>query len=245
VAGACGIAEPTKYAAPRRQAAGSNNWRSLGGLSPRLLPGASVRMAPPAPLVLRSPSGLRHNSFEGAENKNWQFVTTGYWMSRILSVANKLLSLRGAIEITDERGDLAYRAAGSFSLLSPTWRIYRGDVEVGSVRKKIFTFAPTWELHGELGAFKIKRKILSFVRRYYAVGGAADGAVVSGNFLDLRFDVSHSGQTLAKARGRLLTIRDRHEVEVIGEPELFVVFAMLVLQIDRRTRKRKAASHDD
>lgn len=166
-------------------------------------------------------------------------------MSRILSVANKLLSLRGAVEITDAEGRLAYRAAGSFALLSPTWRIYRENVEVGSVRKRIFAFAPTWDFKGELGTFKVKRKVFSFVRRYYAVGGAAHGASVTGNLFDLRFNVSREGRTLAKATGRILTIRDRHQVEVLGEPELFVVFAMLVLQIDRRDRRRKEAFNED
>lgn len=53
------------------------------------------------------------------------------------------------------------------------------------------------------------------------------------------FRVSRRGATLAKARGRLITMRDRHDVEIHGGPELFVVFAMLVLQMDRRDERRK------
>ena len=45
--------------------------------------------------------------------------------------------------------------------------------------------------------------------------------------------------------GRLLSLRDRHGVEVLGEPELFVVFAMLVLQIDRREEAREVAFNND
>ena len=159
-------------------------------------------------------------------------------MSRVLSVANKLLSIRGAIDITDGDGNLAYHGKGQFAALSPTWRIYRGDNQVGSIRRRIFSWIPTWDIAGELGAFKIKRKRFAFTRQYYAVGGPADGATVTGNLWDLKFQVECAGHTLAKARGRLLTMRDRHDVEVYGQPELFVVFALLVLQMERRDERR-------
>jgi len=160
-------------------------------------------------------------------------------MSRILSVANKLLSIRGAIDITDGDGNLAYRGKGQFAAFSPTWRIYRGDNQVGTIRRKILAWVPTWDISGELGAFKIKRKWFSFTRQYYAVGGPADGATVTGNLWDLKFHVARAGETLAKAKGRILTMRDRHDVEVFGQPELFVVFAVLVLQMERRDERRK------
>jgi len=166
-------------------------------------------------------------------------------MSTILSVTNQLFSLQGGINITDEQGALAYRAEGSFSLFSPTWRIYRGDNLVGSIRKRIFALFSTWDIQGELGAFKIKRTLFSFRRQYYAVGGPVDGAIVTGNLFDLRFNVSHAGDTLAKAGGRLLTIRDRHDVEILGDQELFVVFAMVVLQLDRRDEKQRAEADED
>lgn len=160
-------------------------------------------------------------------------------MSRILSVANKLLSIRGAIDITDGEGNLAYRGKGQFALISPKWRIYRADSLVGTVRRRILAWAPTWDISGELGAFTIKRKRLSLTRQYYAVGGPAHGATMTGNLWDFKFHVSRAGETLAKARGRLLTMRDRHDVEVFAQPELFVVFAMLVLQMERRDERRK------
>jgi len=160
-------------------------------------------------------------------------------MSRILSVANKLLSIRGAIDITDGDGRLAYRGKGQFAFFSPKWRIYRGDSQVGTIRRRILAWAPTWDISGELGAFAIKRKRLAFTRQYYAVGGPAHGATETGNLWDYKLHVARAGETLAKARGRLLTMRDRHDVEVFSQPELFVVFAMLVLQMERRDERRE------
>ncbi|MGF6604763.1 uncharacterized protein YxjI, partial [Paraburkholderia sp. GAS448] len=136
-------------------------------------------------------------------------------------------------------GNPAYRGKGQFALFSPTWRIYRGDSQVGTIRRRILAWAPTWDISGELGTFRIKRKRLALTRQYYAVGGPAHGATVTGNLWDFKFRVARAGETLAKARGRLLTMRDRHDVEVFGQPELFVVFAMLVLQMERRDERRK------
>ncbi|WP_176043010.1 hypothetical protein [Burkholderia stabilis] len=160
-------------------------------------------------------------------------------MERVLSVANKLLSVRGAIDITDGEGRLAYRGQGQFAAFSPTWRVYRGDDQVGTIRRRLLSWAPTWDVKGELGAFQIKRKLLSFTRQYYAVGGPGAGAIVTGNLWGFKFQVTRRGATLAKARGRLITMRDRHDVEIYSGPELFVVFAMLVLQMDRRDERRK------
>lgn len=84
----------------------------------------------------------------------------------------------------------------------------------------------------------IKRKRFAFTRQYYAIGGPADGATISGNLWDLKFHVARAGETLARARGRILSMRDRHDVEVFGQPELFVVFVVLVLQMERRDDRR-------
>lgn len=160
-------------------------------------------------------------------------------MSTVLSVANKLMSIRGTIDIIGGDGNLAYRGnRGRLAVFSPMWRIYRGDNQVGTVRRKIFAWAPTWDISGELGTFKIKRRLFAFTRQYYAVGGPADGATVAGNLWDLNFQVARAGETLARAKVRLLTMRDRHDVEVFGQPELFVVFAVLVVQMERRDERR-------
>lgn len=161
-------------------------------------------------------------------------------MPRILCVANKLLSIRDAIDITDGEGNPAYRGKGQLVfLLSSKWQIYCGDSHVGSIRRRILAWAPTWDISGELGTFAIKRRRFALTRKYYAVGGPAHGATVTGNLWDRKFRVAREGETLAKATGRVLAMRDRHIVEVLGQPELFVVFAMLVLQMDRRDERRK------
>lgn len=158
-------------------------------------------------------------------------------MTTTLSIANKLMSLRGQIDITDETGAIVYRARGEFSLTSPTWRLYAGEETNGTplatIRRRMLTWVPTWDIKDASGDFQIKRKVFSWTRTYRAVGGAYDGAVIKGNVWDLEFTVTRDDQVLATAAGKMLSLRDRHRVEIHGEAERFVVLAMLVLQVSR------------
>jgi uncharacterized protein YxjI len=154
-------------------------------------------------------------------------------MTRLLSIANKLLSLRGRMEITDDQGNPAYDAKGEIAFL-PTWRIEGGGREVARVRKKLFAWVATWVVEGDLGEFAVKRKYFSWSRQFYVVGGALDGATIKGNLFDLRFEVRVGDALIAKATDRIFTLRDRQDIEVLGEPELFVVIAMVILHLDKR-----------
>ena len=165
---------------------------------------------------------------------------------RTLTVANKLLSLRGEIRIDDGGGDPAYVAKGQFAFF-PTWRVYRSGAEVARIRRKIFAIRPTWLVNTDAGDFQIRRKPLAFRRRYYAVGGAHDGATLTGNIFDLSFQVQLGDRSLARASGRILTLRDTHSVQVLtasAEDELFVVTAMLVLQLERRDEASQRRDED-
>lgn len=163
---------------------------------------------------------------------------------RTLTVANKLLSLRGEIRVEDGSGDTAYVAKGQFAFF-PTWRVYRSGAEVATIRRKVLAIRPTWLVHPDAGDFQIRRKLLAFRRRYYAVGGAHDGATLTGNVFDLSFQVQLQGRSLARASGRILTLRDQHSVQILAasaEDELLVVTAMVVLQLERRD---EAGQHRD
>lgn len=158
-------------------------------------------------------------------------------MSRLLSITNKLFSLRGRMEILDDQGNQAYEARGELSFLSPTWKIKSAGSEKAQIRKKILSLVPTWVVNGDLGEFIVKRKVFSWTRQYYTVGGKLDGAVVKGSVFDLGFEIRFGSECLARASGKLLSLRDRHTIEVIGEPELFVVVAMVILLMDRKDKR--------
>ena len=154
-------------------------------------------------------------------------------MSRTLCVSRKWFSLKGEVRFTDEAGELDYHATGEFAAMRPTWTITRAGEVVARLRKKPGSWWLTWEVEGEAGDFQIQRKMWSWTRQYTVVGGVADGASISGNSLDLRFQVRQGSQLLARSGGELLSLRDRHLVDVLGGDELFVVIAMLVILLDR------------
>lgn len=154
-------------------------------------------------------------------------------MTRALSVAKTWFSLKGEVKFTDDDGGLAYHATGEFGPMVPTWTITRAGVSVAKVRKKAWSWTPVWEVEGELGAFKVQRKVMAWTRQYQAVGGPLDGALALGSFSDLKFGIKHAGGPLARATGELLSLNDRHRVEVLGGQELFVVVMMLVVLLDR------------
>ena len=162
-------------------------------------------------------------------------------MSTYLSMANKLLSLRGAIRITDENDNLAYEAKGEFALFSPTWTVWQGDTRRATLRRRIFAWRPTWDVQGDLGSFAIKRKIFSFRRKMYVVGGPYADASVLGNIWDLQFSIRRGDTPLAVATGKILTLRDRHNLELLSDkPDdaLFTVIAMVAVQLERKANEK-------
>ncbi len=159
-------------------------------------------------------------------------------MSQLLSVSNTLLSMRGRMPITDETGVLLYEAKGELAFMSPTWRLTtaNGDV-VATVRKKVFSWQPTWIVSGELGVFEIRRKILSFVRRYRVIGGPFNRAEMTGNIWGLKFNVVHNSEDIAYATGKVFSLRDTHTIKVVksgAEAMLFTAIVMVTLQLDKR-----------
>lgn len=59
----------------------------------------------------------------------------------------------------------------------------------------------------------------------------------------MSFAIRHKGSTLARAAGKLLSLRDRHRVEIAGVGEEFVVVAMVVVQIDRQADSARSGSN--
>ncbi len=158
-------------------------------------------------------------------------------MPKFLNVANKLLSLRGAITLSDEYDQPVFEAKGEFAFLSPTWRLYKGSTQVASVRKRIWAWSRTWDIESVLGDFVIKRKLWSWSPQFRVIGSRFDGAAMSGGLFDLNAEIEVRGKLIAKVRGKILTLRDRHTVELLDQSDeavLFTAIAMVVMQLDRR-----------
>lgn len=166
-------------------------------------------------------------------------------MAQVLTITNKLFSLRGSMSINDAAGKPLYGAQGEFAFFAPKWRIYQSEQEVASIQRELFAWSPRWQVGGSLGAFQIKRKLWSWVRRYQIVGGPFDGAEIRGNIWDLKFQITHDKALLAHAVGKILTLRDTHSIEVTNDDPkatLVTVIAMVTVLMDRQ---RSAHQHSN
>lgn len=155
-------------------------------------------------------------------------------MARTLSMTYKVMSLKGRIEIKDEEGDIVYVCERGNAAFAPTvWLLYRGEEEIGSVRRKAFSWSRTWLVSGIAGDFACRQKVFSSVNHLDITGKAMTDAVVTGNLLGTRFAVMQAEKVLARAQAHCMTLRQRITINILDGSELFVVFAMVVLQLIR------------
>ena len=163
-------------------------------------------------------------------------------MPRVLRISNKLLSLRDQIEIFDDAGTVIYSCSRA-SLFSRSFLVNAGETEVAHIKRKLFSWTPTWLVEGKAGDFAIRTRLLSLRRVYDVKGGPFHGAQVRGNLWDVKFMITLDETLVAQANKQLISLRDTHAIEVIRDndaSELLSVVAMIVVLLHNRQRKRAA-----
>lgn len=164
-------------------------------------------------------------------------------MPRQLIPANTLFSLRGRVAISDGMQQPRFQARGEFALFSPTWRLYQGQVLVGTLRRKLLSLRPHWDISPGEERFALRGSLLSWRRHYRVVSGRWHGAQVTGSLLDRSFRIEQLGQLLADAKVRWLGLVDAQQVQVHVDDEAcepFVAMAMLMVQLARQQERGRA-----
>lgn len=160
-------------------------------------------------------------------------------LSKTFTIYNKLLSVRDRMVIMDFSGGQIASAQKQFFSWRETWHVDAGEDKL-RLRRKLLALMPRWLVDGDLGEFSIRRKWAFFRRRYRIIGGPFDGADLQGNLTDLRMEVTRANKPVLRTRGFVLSMRDRHEVEVFDESPggvLFAITTMVALLADRRADK--------
>jgi uncharacterized protein YxjI len=168
-------------------------------------------------------------------------------MSTVLSISNKIFSLKGQMFIDDEKGERRYDAKGEFAFFCPTWTLKNSTKELAKVKRKLWAWSPTWNVQSEIGDFTIKRKLFSWTRTYYVEGGSYDGAIIRGNIWDLKFEISHQDKRIASAKSELLSLRDTLNIQIHEtkyNAELFTTITMVVLNLDKQNDNNGSDSSD-
>ena len=138
--------------------------------------------------------------------------------------------------IDDENGERCYEANGEIAF-SPIWTIRNTIDEVATVQRKVWLWSPTWNIKSIIGTFLVKRKVFAWSRTYNIIGGPYDGSIVKGNIWDLKFEIIHENKCIASAKGKLLSIRDTHNIVVHDsevKSEIITAIVMVILHLDRR-----------
>jgi uncharacterized protein YxjI len=165
-------------------------------------------------------------------------------MARRLFISAKLLSLKRRFQITDEADEILYECTWKFAFFSPPWKLSKKGSEVATFRRKIFSWAPTWNVTSVDGNFRMRQRIFSFRRRVVVKGGIYDGAEFNGSLFGMTFTLRAAGQTIAEAHRELLTIRDKHYIDLLidtPQAELLtaIVMASLLVQKETETSKKE------
>jgi len=170
-------------------------------------------------------------------------------MSKILSITNKLFSLKGTINVTDIDDNLCYQAKGNFSFFrNKLWTVTKDGDTIFTIRKKVFSWSHTYMVSSDIGDFDLKRKSLSMKRRYYINNGEYKDTLAVGSFWDQSFKISQNENIIAQSKSKAWTIRDRHAVELLDESpvtEKITVIFMLMNQLEKiRERNQRRQSNN-
>lgn len=174
---------------------------------------------------------------------NGLFMEKGEALVKKLRIRTRILSLRGRIEISDEEGGSLYEARGEFSLFRPTWRVRYATREIASIRRRLWSLHPTWDVRSDAGEFRVQRKLWSWRRHYHVLDGPFVGAELTGDFWGLTFELQHGGAVIARADGQAFQVAEQHEIELLDadpKSEHLTVIAMVILHMDRRRQSRNS-----
>lgn len=142
----------------------------------------------------------------------------------------RLFSWLDSYDIYDEQGNVVFTIKGELSFGHCLHILDRTGQHVGTVKEKILTFMPKFELY-EGDAYRgCIQKELTFLRPKYRID--FNGWNVSGNMMEWDYEIQdQNGLTVAIVSKEVLRMTDTYVLD-IGLPEDMLYVVMMVLAID-------------
>ena len=140
-------------------------------------------------------------------------------------------------DIFDESGNVVYRIKGQLAW-GHCFKIFDShDNCIGTVKQKIFTWLPTFEMYlGENYFGSIKREI-SFLKPRYNID--CNGWHIEGDFFEWDYDIiDGAGNCIARITKELFKWTDTYSIDVVN-PKDALCALMLVLSIDAEKCSRR------
>lgn len=140
-------------------------------------------------------------------------------------------------DIFDQAGDIVYTVKGQLSW-GHCLKIYdKFGAEVGTVKERIFTFLPKFEMYvGDKYVGCISKEFTFFRPRYNI---DCNGWQVEGDFFEWDYSITnYSGATVATVSKEIFNWTDTYVIEVVNPADALAAL-MLVLGIDAEKCSRK------
>lgn len=148
-----------------------------------------------------------------------------------LTVENDLIAAVPRIVVTNQEGARAFVCSRTVGLLHPGWVIAHNGDELLRMTSMLGLRAK-WHVEGALGEFEIRQRPFSIQMTFDVVSGHFEGATLTASVVGREFDMEWRGVVVAKGTGPAISMRDRHEVELVSggaEMELLTVACIVAL----------------
>lgn len=159
---------------------------------------------------------------------------------RELYMKQKVMSMRGKFTVKNADEQDVYFVEGSFMRVPKVFVIEDAErQEVARIRKKTFSFLPTFyiEVDGE-EMLKIK-KAFTFFKSRYNIEGA--GIEIQGNWWDMNFEVLQNGEVIGMVDKKWVSWGDSYRLQIVKDEHEKLIVA-LVIAIDYVKSSQAAAS---
>ena len=159
---------------------------------------------------------------------------------RQLYMKQKVFSVSGKFSVKDAEENEVYFVEGSFMQIPKTFSIMDDTRnEVALIKKKTFSFLPTFfvEVYGQ-ETMTIKKQF-SFLKARYTIDAA--GIEVRGNWWDMDFEVYQNKKIIGAVSKKWFTWGDSYELQ-IADDEMESLLVALVVAIDCAKAAQNAAA---
>lgn len=149
----------------------------------------------------------------------------------------RLFSWFDSYDIFNEAGETVYTVKGQLSWGHCLKIFDAGGMEIGTVKEKIFTFLPKFEMYFGQRYVGCISKEFSFFKPRYNID--CNGWHIDGDFFEWDYNiVNSSGRCIATVSKELFNWTDTYAIDVF-DPQDALYALMLVLAIDAEKCSRK------
>lgn len=139
-------------------------------------------------------------------------------------------------DVFDESGDVVYTVKGQLSWGHCLKIFDKYDNEIGTVRERVLTFLPKFEIYLKDNYVGCISKEFTFFKPKFNID--FNGWQVEGDFFEWDYEIVESGRTIAKVNKELFNWTDTYVIDVVDPGDVLCAL-MLVLAIDAEKCSRR------